>query len=385
MWHTAMSSPHLPRLIMDFVTQIPLWQQIKNLIAADRMPQVLLLQGPEGSGKLATARRLAQLLQCESPTPDGEPCGVCRSCRQHLSFNNIDTSYVFPVVKGNRQTVISDDFSEQWHKFLNEGGLVNDFEEWSSMLDKKAIPQIYVYEAQNLIRKLSTTSHSAPYKVAVIWLPELMNISCANKLLKIVEEPYDDVRLIFVSNNPDEILPTLKSRCQSMEFTPLSTDFVERWLHDDQGMPVEDARVIANISDGNLAEARRLARADVRRSMFLELFMRLMRLAYQRNVAALRVWAHDLNALGRDTNVKFYQYAQRMVRENFMLNFGEPSLNSLAADEGAFSKNFARFITERNVEQLINEFEAAAHDVAANGNGKIINFDVALRVILLLK
>ena len=370
---------------MEFDTQAQPWRQIKNLIAADHMPQSLLLQGPEGTCKLATARRLAQLLQCESPTADGEPCGVCRSCRQHVNFNNIDTFYVYPVVKGDRQTVVSDDFSEQWHKFLNEGGLINDFEEWCSLIDKKAIPQIYVFEAQNIIRKLSTTSHLSPYKVGVIWLPELMNEACANKLLKIVEEPYDDVRLIFVSNRPDEILPTLKSRCQSIDFAPLTNDIVARWLHENRGLSHDDAVAMAHIADGNLAEAHRLAGSDVKRTAFLELFIRLMRLAYQRNVGALRVWAADLHGLGRDANAKFYRYAERMVRENFMLNFAQPSLNYLAADEAAFSKNFARFITERNVEQLAYEFSSAAKDISANGNGKIINFDVALRVILLLK
>lgn len=380
-----MPPPLHPSFTMEFDTHAHTWHQIKNLIATDRMPQVLLLQGPEGSGKLATARRLAQLLQCESPTPDGEPCGVCRSCRQHANFNHIDTFYVYPVVKGDRTTVVSDDFSDQWQAFLKEGGLVNDFEVWSSLIDKKAIPQIYVYEAQSLIQKLSTTSHSSPYKIAIIWLPELMNESCANKLLKIVEEPYDDVRLIFVSNHPDEILPTLKSRCQSIEFAPLHEDVIARWLNENEGLSPEDATVMAHIADGNLAEARRIARADVRRTAFLDLFIKLMRLAYQRNVGALRVWATDLHALGRDANTKFYRYAERMVRENFILNFAQPSLNYLAADEGTFSKNFARFITERNVEQLAAEFASAARDIAANGNGKIINFDVALRVILLLK
>lgn len=370
---------------MEFNTNAHTWQQIKNLIASDRMPQVLLLQGPEGSGKLATARRLAQLLQCESPTPDGEPCGTCRSCRQHAGFNNIDTFYVYPVVKGDRPSAVSDDFSEQWQNFLKEGGLVNDFDVWSNLIDKKAIPQIYVTEAQSLIRKLSTTSHSSPYKIAIIWLPELMNEACANKLLKIVEEPYDDVRLIFVSNRPNDILPTLKSRCQSIEFAPLQDEIVAQWLHENQGFSTDDAISLAHIANGNLAEAKRLAGSDVRRTVFLDLFIKLMRLAYQRNVGALRAWATELHGLGRDANAKFYIYAERMVRENFMLNFAQPSLNYLAEDEGKFSKNFARFITERNVEQLSREFSSAAHDIAANGNGKIINFDVALRVILLLK
>ena len=110
-----------------------------------------------------------------------------------------------------------------------------------------------------------------------------------------------------------------------------------------------------------------------------------MRLAYMRDVKKLREWADDLASLGREQEIDFYSYCSRMIRENFMLNFNVPALTYLSQSEQAFSVKFARFITVKNVEKLIEVFSLAQRDIAGNGNGKIVNFDVAIKTILLLK
>ncbi|MDE5745163.1 MAG: DNA polymerase III subunit delta, partial [Paramuribaculum sp.] len=120
-------------------------------------------------------------------------------------------------------------------------------------------------------------------------------------------------------------------------------------------------------------------------SIYLERFISLMRLAYQRKIAELRKWSEDLTALGREKEIRFYEYCSRLIRENFIFNFKLPQLNFLSVSESQFSVNFARFINERNVEKLIEVFDKARIDISGNGNGKIINFDVAIKIILLLK
>ena len=105
-----------------------------------------------------------------------------------------------------------------------------------------------------------------------------------------------------------------------------------------------------------------------------------MRKAYQRKIIELRQWSADLAALGREPQIQFYEYCSRMLRENFVLNLKAPDLVFLTTDEMQFSVNFARFITN-----LLDTFGKAATDIAANANSKIVNFDVAIQVILLLK
>ena len=78
-------------------------------------------------------------------------------------------------------------------------------------------------------------------------------------------------------------------------------------------------------------------------------------------------------------------YCQRLIRENFIYNLNVPQLNYLNREEASFSKNFARFINERNVIDIVTELDKASKDIAGNGNGKIVMFDLAIKMILLLK
>ena len=81
----------------------------------------------------------------------------------------------------------------------------------------------------------------------------------------------------------------------------------------------------------------------------------------------------------------FLSYCGRLIRENFIYNIGRPDLNYLNKSEAAFSKNFARFVNERNVQQIMEEINQACTDIAGNANAKIVLFDFAVRMILLLK
>ena len=118
---------------------------------------------------------------------------------------------------------------------------------------------------------------------------------------------------------------------------------------------------------------------------YFELFKSLMRLAYARKVAGFKDWAAELADMGRESEIKFYTYAARLIRENFVYNFRTPQLNYLNPEEEAFSKNFARFITVNNVEGIIGVIDNAISEIGGNGNGKTINFDVAMRIMILLR
>ena len=110
-----------------------------------------------------------------------------------------------------------------------------------------------------------------------------------------------------------------------------------------------------------------------------------MRSAYTRKIADLKLWSEKVADLGRDSECRFLSYCQRMVRENFILNLQRQELNYLDSGEQAFSSKFYPFINERNVEQLINEFNQAKIDIEGNGNAKIILFDLAIKIIILIK
>ena len=123
---------------------------------------------------------------------------------------------------------------------------------------------------------------------------------------------------------------------------------------------------------------------DTEDELFLDLFMSLMRLAYQRNLSQLRKWSDTVAAMGREKQKRFLAYFLRMVRENFMYNFHQPELNYMTQREEQFAQNFARFINEANVLAISDLTNRATRDIGQNANGKIVFFDFALQITLLI-
>lgn len=361
--------------------------RLRALVDDNRLPHALLLQGPEGSAKFALARAFAQYIHC-TDRHDGDSCGRCPSCLQMKSFNHIDTIFSFPVVKaGSGGTTLCNDYIREFTRFIDESPWM-DFDTWLDMLgNPNTMPQIYADEGSELIRRLSFTSHASRYKTALMWMPERLHESCANKILKLVEEPFADTVFIMASDNPRGILPTIYSRVQRIDVPRYSDDEVARWLTD-KGYCTEPtmARDTARLSEGSLNRAVQLSCGqDDAKCDFFDRFVSLMRLAYVRDIAALKKWSADLAAEARETQIRFLDYCARMLRENFIYNLHDPALNLQTRQESDFSVRFARFITEKNAPALFGVFSDARNDIARNANGKIVFFDICLSVILMLK
>ena len=369
----------------DIISHDVAKKRLQFFVETGRIPHAILLEGPEGIGKFALARAFAQYVHCENPQ-NNDSCGRCPSCLQHQSFNHIDTHFVFPVVKRkNKSTVISDDYIEEWREFIFQNPYM-DFEKWLLALDNiNAQPQIYVDESVDIIRKLNFTAHKAKYKIVLIWLPERMKIECANKLLKLIEEPYSDTLFVLVSNDAKQILPTIYSRTQRLELLRLGNSEVSSYLVQKYAIDQDKADSIAYLCEGNINKAEKELNISKESSRFFSLFVELMRLAYQRKIHDLKRWSADVASLGREQEIQFLDYCQRLIRENFIYNLNANGLNYMNSQEAQFSVNFAKFITEKNVEKLISVLNKAQSDISGNANAKIVFFDLSVKVILLLK
>ena len=280
---------------------------------------------------------------------------------------------------------VSDDYIEEFRRFMTSSPFM-DFDRWASTFDKKnAQPIIYVYESAALERRLATSASASRYKIVLMWLPEKMNEQAANKLLKLIEEPYDDTLFILVSDDASAILPTIRSRCRPIEVTRLDDATVADYLTRRLSMDSQDALASAHIAGGDVNAALRSVDATSVSRMFFDFFVRLMRLAYLRDVKGLLQWSGDVTSMGREQEVKFYDYCQRLIRENFVFRLNVPGITYLNRTEAQFSEKFARFITERNAEGIITQMNRASADIAGNANGKIVNFDFAIKMIILIK
>jgi DNA polymerase-3 subunit delta' len=220
----------------------------------------------------------------------------------------------------------------------------------------------------------------------LIWLPAKMNTECANKLLKLLEEPPAQTVFLLVSEQPDKVLQTVRSRSQMVAVPRLTEQEVEQALIERYNILPAEAKRIARSCNGNMAQALRTITSDTEGEYFFDLFVELMRLSYARRVKEMKQWSERVAGMGRERIKSFLDYCQKMVRENFIYNFGRQSeLNYMTEQESQFAVKFAPYINERNVIGIMNELSLAQRDIVQNTSAKIVFFDFALKMIVLIK
>lgn len=366
-------------------------RQLKLLVAEERLPHALMFSGPVGTGKMALALAFASYLLGESDEGYSllDDAAAIRNAEAMLAtWQHPDLVFAYPVVKPSGAAsdfqASSDDYAREWRQMLSQGPYFT-MDQWLTAMgaaNQQAI--IGVGESTALIRKLGFKSNQGGYKVAVVWLAERMNASCANALLKLIEEPPEATVFLLVCEEPEKLLPTIRSRVQVMGIRAIETADVEQALQARRHIGAEDARRIARLAGGSWVKALEALNEDNENKLFLDVFIKLMRLSYKRDVRALKDWSLAVADYGRERQRRMLTYFGHMVRENFMYNFRQPELNYMTLEEEAFSRNFSRFINEANVIPIAELFEKAGRDIGQNANAKMVFFDLALQMIVLL-
>jgi len=383
-------------LFSDIIGQQEVKTQFVRTVTEQRIPHAQLLRGPEGVGKLALAIAYAQYICCENRTST-DSCGVCPSCVKYKKLAHPDLHFVFPTIKPTgKSSVVCDDFIADFRKMILTSPYFGVNEWYAEISGDAKQGLIYSNESEEILRKLSLKTYESEYKVMIIWLPEKMHSTCANKLLKILEEPPEKTVFLMVSNEPDQIITTILSRTQHIHIPRLKNDEIVKALlkNDDLEIEKADALYAVNIANGSYLGALAVLNEGDENKQNFERFVLIMRLAWQvgnkkdhASLKTLRKWSDDMAAaaMGRERQKNFLGYAQRMTRENFIRNMQQPDLNYFTTEEAGFSERFSPFINERNVEDLMSEFALAERHIEQNVNAKMVFFDLVLKVIMLLK
>jgi len=362
-------------------------QQVKNILVNSVkkgvIPHARLFSGPAGVGKLALAIAYAQYLNCLDPQ-ENEPCGKCSSCVKYNNLAHPDLHFVFPVIKKDKKEVC-DDYISDWRSFL-KGSHYFGLSQWLSYIGTdNAQGMIYSRESEEIIRKLSLKIYEAKYRTMIIWLPEKMHEACANKLLKILEEPYDNTVFILVSNDSDQIITTIQSRCQRLNIHNIEKEDIVNSLQSDYNITAEDAATVAHIANGSYLKAIETISLNEENKFFFNLFVQMMRSSYARSIKDIKKIATEIASVGRERQKNFLVYCQRMIREYFVSNLRHPELVYLNQEEANFGVRFAPFINERNIIDFSDELALAERHIEQNVNAKMVFFDLCLKITMLLK
>lgn len=364
----------------DVIGQNTIKQRLAQAVAEDRVPHAQLLVGPPGNGKIALALAFAQYLNCLFKQGD-DSCGVCGPCRKYSKLIHPDLHFTIPVIKTNAiDKPTSGDYMSKWRPYFLENPYPQ-YEKWMEIIaDENKQGAIYVDEARDLIHKLNQKSYEAEYKVSIIWLPELMNITCANKILKILEEPPEKTIFVLVSEAENKLLTTIRSRCQFIRVPKISDEDMQEALMPYSVSTNTDLATIARLARGNYFQALEMIQNDELHNYNFRQFASMMRNGYGRKLNEILAWSEEIATVGRVRQMGFLKYCGEFLRENFIFNLKEPDLVYMDDQENEFSRKFSPFINENNVLLLFREFEKACTDISMNGNARLIFTDLGFKI-----
>jgi DNA polymerase-3 subunit delta' len=368
------------------IGQQQLKKKLITSIRAGRVPHAQLFYGPDGAGSLALALAYAQYVACLQQGEE-DSCGECSSCRKMAKLLHPDLHFSFPVntTKKVSKDPVSDDFLAEWREFVLDDPYfrANQWYDYIGLGNKQGL--ISKRDSDAMIRKLNLKSFESDYKIMIVWLPEKMNASSANVLLKLIEEPPPKTLFLYVSEDPGRLLVTIASRLQHVKLDALDDESMKKVLREKHQISGDDLDSVIRLARGSFIEAMEIIQVSEENESNFDRFGELMRFCWSRDYIGVNTWVEDMAGLGREKLKSFFTYALRLVRENFVLNLKKPEINYLNKKEAGFSARFHPYINGNNVIGITEEFTTAISDIERNGNTKIVLFDMSLRIMKLIR
>ena len=378
-------------LFSEVLGQKHIKNHLTKSVDAGRIAHAQLFVGPEGSGTLPMALAYAQYILCDNT--NSENSGGNESC--NLKFKNVshpDLHFAFPVTTSDKvkSKPVSSFYLEEWRQLIDQQPYGNLFD-WYKLLgvDNKQ-GQIGVDEALQIVKSLSLKPYEGGHKIMLIWMAEKMNTPAANKLLKLIEEPPEKTIFILIAEDEEQIINTIRSRCQVLHFPPLAEDAIAGALVKNYHIESSVAAKIAHQANGNYNKACDLIYQDSEDIQFEKWFILWVRSAFKAkgNKSAIHdliSWSEEIAKTGRETQKKFLSFCLNYFRQALLLNYKANELVYLEPKSENFKlENFAPFVHDSNILDISNELQDAIYHIERNGNSKIILTDLSIKLTRLL-
>ncbi len=377
-------------LFKDLLGQEHIKKHLTHSADMGRIPHAQLFVGLEGSGVLPIAIAYAQYILCNNKAGENENGN--EAC--NLKFNNLahpDLHFAFPVASNStvKSHPVSNHFMEEWRSFISKQPYGNLFDWYKLIGIEKKQGQIGVDEALEVVKSLSLKSYEGGYKVMLIWMAEKMNIAASNKLLKLIEEPPNKTIFILIAEEEEQIIQTIRSRCQILHFPPLAENIIKDALLKKQ-VSENEASKIAHQANGNFNKAIDLVNRDSEDLTFEKWFISWVRTAFKAkgnkaSIHDLIHWSELIAGTGRETQKQFLHYCLDVFRQALLLNYKSKDLIFIELNADNFNlEKFAPFVHGANIMDISNELQDAIYHIERNGNAKIILTDLSIKLTRLL-
>lgn len=375
---SRLESPSLP-YFADVVGQEELVQRLIAYRAEENLPHALLFVGDEGSEALPLSLAFVRYLFCSSPQ-GGESCGQCKSCIQLDELSHPDFHPVVPVVKRTSdKPTITADYIRQWRELLRQRRRPT-LEDWTAKIvtGNKQL-SIYKDESDSIAAKLSLSSYQSDYRIVWVWAPEKMNLSSANKLLKILEEPPLGVCFIMVSSSAEELLPTIRSRLQRIHVPPVSDSRMSTYLERNYSLDPILRTDVTHRAMGNVRIAEELIRRsrDRESDPLMDIAVKVCEAALERDIQRIRQVSEELHALSRQDVMDLLERLVMLVRECMVFRIDKSLLYLDPCYQDSVGR-IAMKLEMKDLPTLLNELQQAEEEVQRNVSVKMIAFDFML-------
>lgn len=377
-------------LFNETIGQNHIKSHLQKSIENARIPHAQLFVGKTGSGILPIALAYAQAILASNHPLGSKAYENCSSKVANLAHP--DLHFVFPVNTNSKvkKHPFSDLFMEDWRAFVSKNPYGSLYQ-WLAFLGiEKKQGSINVDEANQMLKKLSLKAYQGGHKIMIIWMADRMNSACANKILKLVEEPPKKTILLLLTEHEEKIIETIQSRCQKLHFPLLSQEDISNHLISQRDVEPKKAKKISHLSGGDYQHALNLINNLGDDAVFEHWFVDWVRTAFKakgnkNSINALISWSEEIAKEGRETQKKFLGYCQETFRQALLKNYRADSLLFFDAPNTKFSiEKFAPFVHQNNIFEISEALEIASYHIERNGNAKIIFTDLSIKLTRLL-
>ena len=310
-------------------------KHLQNAAAMDKVSHSYIFAGEKGSGKKLLAKLFAMTLQCEKHGK--EPCLQCGSCKKAMNRNHPDIIYVT-------------------HEKPNSIG-IEDIRE-------------------QLIGDVAIKPYSGPYKIYIVDEAEKMTVQAQNALLKTIEEPPAYAVILLLVNNGGSLLPTISSRCVTLNFKPVRDEVIKQYLMEELHVPDYQAEVSVAFAQGNVGKAKRLALSDNFGEM-LDHVLHVVKYISEMEVGDL---IEDLKKIS-EYKMEINDYLDLLTiwyRDVLLFKATRDADSMIFSDELISIRKKASESSYEGLGQIIEALEKAKQRLKAN-----VNFDLTMELLLL--